>query len=358
MGTVSHSSRTPGLYPSSMGYTPKFQAFYNQLQDAMSQGVGEQELQAFFTQQCQELGAWERINNLYRIRPKRPVPGESSRLQFFSMNKLQDHFWKNRTNRDLILKMRQGGVTTLSCLIALDKALFEHGSHSAIMAHVKDNVKKYFRITKTAFRQFQKDWGSLYPVTNLTDNVNELVIKETGASLMVSTETKGLTLDFLHIAEACFVDDARISESVESVPLSCWIIMESTPDTASGMFYDLWDLFYKGDTCMYKGHFFPWWFQYPEEEDLPILKPTKDFKLTDKEILLVKEHELTNEHILWRRLKISESGGDEGEFLRKYPEDPLTCFLSGSSSVFAPDVLTALWKNEKAPSFVGDLILG
>jgi hypothetical protein len=340
-----------------MSYTPAFQKVADRIKSLIDSKASDEEIQTYFREACLSLGQWERLNNLYRIRPKRPIPGVPSRLQFFKMNKLQNLFWKDRTNRDLIVKMRQGGVTTLSCLIGLDKALWEPGTHSAVMAHVKDNVKKFFRITKTAFRAFQKDWGQFYPVTNTVDNVSELHIKETGSELIVCTESKGLTLDFLHISEAAFVEDSRISESVESVPLSCWVIMETTPDTAAGMFYDLWDLYHKGDVSMYKGHFFPWWTQYPEEEDLGMLKPTKEFKVTDKEHGLTKQYDLQNEHILWRRLKISESGGDEGEFLRKYPEDPLTCFLSGSSSEFPPDVLGALWKNEKAPSFIGDLVL-
>ena len=340
-----------------MSFTPAFQKFYDELQSKITSNATSSYIEGFFAEKCIEMGAKERLNNLYRIRPKRPVPGEISRLQFFTMNKMQETFWDNRTNRDLILKMRQGGVTTLSCLIGLDKALWEPGTHSAIMAHVRDNVKKFFRISKTAFTQFQKDWGSFYPVTNTRDNVSELGIKETGSELIVCTESKGLTLDFLHISEAAFVEDSRISESVESVPLSCQVIMETTPDIAAGMFYDLWDLYHKGDPCLYKAHFFPWWFQYPEVEDIPHLIPTKDFKYSDKEEILVKEHDLTKEHILWRRLKISESGGDEGEFLRKYPEDPITCFLSGSHSVFSPEVLVALWKNERIPAFIGDLIL-
>lgn len=322
-----------------------------------SDGASIEEIQNYFKDACINLGPWERINNLYRIRPKRPIPGETSRLQFFKANKMQCDFWNNRTNRDLITKMRQGGVTTLSCVIALDKALWETGTHSAIMAHVRDNVKKFFRITKTGFKKFQEDWGLLYPVTNTRDNVSELAIKETGSELIVCTESKGLTLDFLHISEAAFVEDSRISESVESVALSGWVIMETTPDTASGMFYDLWDLHFRGEQGSYTGHFYPWWFIYPEEEDKPFLKQDKNFSLTDKEEALVKSHDLTTEHILWRRLKVAESGGDEGEFLRKYPEDPMTCFLSGSQSVFPPDVLASLWKHEKAPAFVGELLM-
>ncbi len=340
-----------------MGYTPKFQAIRDEIERKVAAKRPLLEIQEYFKTAVTELGQYERLNNLYKIRPRRPVPGEKSRLTFFCMNKMQEEFYKKHTNRDLILKMRQGGVTTLSCLIALDLCLWSNGAHAAIMAHVRDNVRQFFKISKLAFRCFQKDWGTLYPVTEVTDNINELGIKETGSSLKICTEAKGLTLDFLHISEAAFVENERISESLEAVPMSGWVIMETTPDTASGLFYDLWDQGQKGQTCSFKGHFFPWWYHYPESADYSVLVKAPDFLVTDKERVLKKQFELTDEHIIWRRLKISECGGDEGEFCRKYPEDPLTCFLSGSRSVFPANVLMNLWRHEKAPAFIGDLIV-
>lgn len=315
------------------------------------------DINKFFVDSMIALGPWERLRNLYKIRPKRAVPGEVQRLVFFTPNKMQENFWNSRTNRDLILKMRQGGVTTFSLLIALDMALWNSGVHTAIMAHKKENVKLFFRIAKTAFKAFQKDWGNLYPVSEKVDNVNELCIKENGSSLTVCTETKGLTLDFLHISEASFVPDDRISESLESVPLSGWIIMESTPDCAGGLFYELHDQSIRGNDCSFKSHFYPWWFQYPEEQDLVNLRPSADFRMSDKEIALQKEHDLGNEHFIWRRIKVSECGGDEGEFQRKYPEDPLTCFLSGANSVFSTGIMVSMWKNERPASFCGDLVI-
>lgn len=340
-----------------MSFTPTFQAILTECERLDQSKAPKSKIREYFQTSVSQLSPFERINNLYRIRPKRPVVGQSSRLVFFSANTIQSTFWQSHTNRDLILKMRQGGVTTFSCLVALDLCLWSHGINAAIMAHVRDNVQKFFRITKTAFTQFQKDWGDLYPVHNAIDNVSELQIAETGSFLSVCTEAKGLTLDFLHISEAAFIDDARISESLEAVPLSGWVIMETTPDTASGYFYDLWDSGSQGNLASFKNHFFPWWFQYPEAEDYPKLKALPTFSYTDREEALIKQHNLTREHILWRRLKISEAGGDEGEFMRKYPEDPMTCFLSGSRSVFNADILTSLWKQERPPAFIGDLQL-
>jgi len=339
-----------------MSFTPPFQKVLDEVNTMAANKEPIAVLQAFFKEKMIELGPKERLNNLYKIRPKRAVPGERSRYVSLRMNTVQDHYWDHRTNRDSVLKMRQIGLTTLSCIIGLDLCLFNYGSNACIMAHVLTNVKKYFRITKNAFTQFQKDWGTLYPVTNEVDNVSELHIAETGSIMMVATETKGLTLDFLHIAEAAFVPNSRIEESIESVPLSGHVVMESTPDGASGIFYEHWNNFLTSpDSSLFTCHFFPWWWHYPEIQDIPYLKRPKEFVPTEREEGLIDKYDLNPDHIIWRRNKISESGNNESEFLKKYPEDPITCFLSGAHSVFDADITRSLWMNGHDPAFKGDL---
>lgn len=343
-----------------MGFTPAFQNILDECEQLARKTPDPKVVQKHFFDACVKIGPYERLCNLYRVRPKDPIPGEPSRLQFFYPNLMQQTFWHNRTNRDLVLKMRQGGVTTFSCLIALDMSLFNHGVNTAIMAHVQPAVKKFFKIIKTAFKAFQKDWTSYYPVASPpVDNVAELQISETGSTLVVCTEAKGLTLDFLHISEAAFIlEDEKISESIEAVPFGGWVIMETTPDSASGYFWELWNLWEKKENWTFKGHFFEWWYQYPEKSTIPFLIPDEKFKYTDEEEVLMKKHDiLTQVHILWRRRKIAEVFGDVGEFMRKYPEDSRTCFLSGASCVFSAGTMNALWKQEKDPPFVGGLTL-
>ena len=338
-----------------MSFTLKFQAVIDELNRLSTKGEPIEVLRDYFREQMVAIGPKERINNLYKVRPKRAVPGERTRYVSFRMNKMQEDLWEHLTNRDSVLKMRQGGLTTFSCIIALDMCLWNMGNNACIMAHVLPNVKKYFRITKNAFTQFQKDWGELYPVHNTVDNVSELHIAETGSILMVATETKGLTLDFLHIAEAAFVEDARIEESIESVPLSGHVIMESTADGASGIFYGHWNTFLTDpEKALFECHFYPWWWLYPEEEDVPYLKRPKELVLDEIEENLKNKNDLSEDQIIFRRNKIAESGS-EGEFTKKYPEDPITCFLSGAHSVFDADTVRTFWMNSKDASFRGDL---
>lgn len=339
-----------------MQYTPRFQEILDKLDKLIQADTPIESIQEFFRETVKALPAEERLNNLYRIRPKDPIPGETSRYAQFKFNRMQADYHKNHTHRDLILKMRQGGVTTYSCILALDMALWSPNTSSAIMAHVLPRVKDIFKIIKNAFIQFQKDWGSFYPVHTRFDNANELVIAETGSTLRVCTETKGLTLDLLHLSEACFIPDDRIIESIESVPESGRIIMESTPNGVSGLFYEMWQMWFNGETCAYKGHFYPWWYHYPEEQNKHLFKPTANFKPTEKEEMLMETNNLSIEQIVWRRKKVSESGGDESHFSNQYPEDAQTCFLSGANNVFPNEVLITLWRNQRNPSFCGDLV--
>src|SRR4030042_112728 len=110
-----------------MSYTPKFQQFLKELNILTDKNLPIEEIREFFKKSMIEIGPYERINNLYKVRPKRPVPGERTRYVSFRMNKMQEEFWHNKTNRDTILKMRQGGTTTLSCIMALDMCIFGGG---------------------------------------------------------------------------------------------------------------------------------------------------------------------------------------------------------------------------------------
>lgn len=337
-----------------MSYLPEFQEVLTKVENAHTEG-GNALAQHVFIDECKKLDSWIRINSLYRVRPKTPTPGEKARMVFFSANRIQTDFWKTRKNRDLVLKSRQQGVTTLAQLIALDMCLFQEGTQTAIIAHRKDNVQVIFKSIKSIFNAFKQDWGHLYPVTSKYDNVNELSVNETGSSFRVAMETKGMALDFLHISEAAFVEDNRITESVESVPFSGMVILESTPDTASGLFYEIFDKAERGYESFYKIHFYPWWWQYPEPEDFKYLQVDKKLVLSDTETALMAQHEeITEQHILWRRLKITECGS-ESEFLRQFPEDARSCFLSGESCVFSTDVLKSLSKHERPANFSGIL---
>ncbi len=80
-----------------------------------------------------------RMNNLYKIRDK------NQKLIKFRLNNVQRDFEKNRHTRNLILKSRQLGFTTLEAIGQLDDVLFEANTETLFIAHNLDDAKSIFR---------------------------------------------------------------------------------------------------------------------------------------------------------------------------------------------------------------------
>ena len=167
-----------------------------------------------------------RLNNLYFITDKQ---GKKVR---FRMTQEQIDYFQGMHTRNIILKARQLGFTTLVCIVQLDAALFE-AAKCALIAHTLNDAKRLFREkVKYAYDNLPKELRAANPARN--DAAGELVFSK-GGSLYVSTSFRGGTLRYLHVSEfgkicAKFPDKARevVTGSLPAVPLSGITIIEST----------------------------------------------------------------------------------------------------------------------------------
>ncbi len=98
-----------------------------------------------------------RLSNLYSVRDKSGV------TRPFQPNWAQNQMLDELHGRDIILKARQLGFTTLSCLIYLDHCIFNSNTSAAVIAHKLDDAKEIFR-TKIK-----------YPYDNLPDELKAAV---------------------------------------------------------------------------------------------------------------------------------------------------------------------------------------
>src|SRR6056300_586111 len=80
-----------------------------------------------------------RIHNLYTI-----VDKHGQRMPF-RPNWAQTDFLENMHHRNLILKARQLGFTTLMGIVQLDDCIFSKDTRAAIIAHRLDDAKVIFR---------------------------------------------------------------------------------------------------------------------------------------------------------------------------------------------------------------------
>lgn len=79
-----------------------------------------------------------RLNNLYFITDK------SGKKVKFRMTPEQLEYFEGVHTRNIILKARQLGFTTLVCIVQLDAALFE-SAKCALIAHTLNDAKRLFR---------------------------------------------------------------------------------------------------------------------------------------------------------------------------------------------------------------------
>ena len=325
-------------------YTPKFLEAMQRVHRAITEGNPS----AQFVHEMRELGWKERLRNLYRVKDK-----ETGSFIFFRPNKSQELFMETRSGRDTILKCRQVGFSTWSCIYAFDRALWDDWS-TGIMSHLREKTGLIFEMIKNANDWFKKDWGKFWSPEQEQDSANRISWKDSKASITVAFDFKGLTVRFLHVSEAAFIDTDRLTDSLQAVPEGGEVVLESTPRGFGGFFYNQIQNYKKnGDTAPYKMFFVPWFKHYPENPDLWI---NKVIKLNSQELELKELYDLEDYHLAWRRWKIQEScDGDEDVFAVEYPTDDVSCFMSGQNKAFTSNALKLQESYVKEPSFTGRL---
>lgn len=123
------------------------------------------------------------------------------------------------------------------------------------------------------------------------------------------------------------------------------IIEESTPNGASGAFYNTWQLasdfeeFKKGNFGNGYVRIFAAWHNFDENVEPPVGVVDLSFREQD----LKARFDLSDEQIMWRRncLK-TKCAGDVKQFDQEYPSDSVTCFLTSGRPRFDIEGLAKL----------------
>jgi len=232
-----------------------------------------------FEELCEKASnVWWRLSNLYYL-----VSDEGKRF-LFTPNPVQQDLLENLWYMNLILKSRQHGVTSVKCLLFLDKCLFtdsERPHDASIIAHTAD----------AAFRIFQSK--VLYPYLNLPESLlkyfKDKQKQQTQTTVRfghndsfysVSTSVRAGTPSLLHISEfglICSTDPKKAQEIVTGgIPAvhtqhgNSIVTIESTAEGAQGFFYDYSNKAEQKNYLVmqnkhvlssqeFKFHFFPWW---------------------------------------------------------------------------------------------------
>lgn len=211
-----------------------------------------------------------RISTLYKIMIKGDDGQEDLVIQF-KPNRAQRRFIARLHHRNIILKARQLGFTTLIAIVWLDHALFNANVRCGIIAQDREAAEAIFRDkVKFAYDNLPPALKEAMPLAR--DSATELLFAHNNSSIRVATSMRSGTIHRLHVSEfgkicAKFPDKAEevVTGSIPAVPKSGVLVIESTAEGREGEFYEMTQralaLQQTGKTLTerdYRLHFFPW----------------------------------------------------------------------------------------------------
>ena len=286
-----------------------------------------------------------RLHNLYHI------VNEQNQVTVFEPNAEQIDLYKNLHTRNLILKARQLGFTTLICLLALDQCLFNDNFSAGIIAHNREDAEKFFR-TKVMFAYDRLPESVKQSVTVIKRTESQVTFSN-GSTLYVSTSFRGGTLQLLHVSEfgkICrkYPEKAKeiVTGALESVAAGNLVFIESTAEGMGGYFHDYTMEALKLDregaelsALDWRLHFYPWY-----AKTAYTLEP-KGITIADKQAQYFREVEaktgvkLTDGQKAWWVKKKAALLSDMG---REYPGTPEEAFEQAIDGAIYAEQMTRI----------------
>lgn len=275
-----------------------------------------------------------RLSHLYYIVNK------DGDVVLFRPNAVQLLFLAGFHNRNIVLKSRQHGITTLASILALDTALFRSNTTCGMVMHKRDDAEKVFRGKIMFAYERLPDWLKATRRITRIDMNGELELSN-GSKIYVSLSHRSGTLQFLHVSEygpMCAFFPQRASEvktgALNTLTPDAIVTIESTAHGRIGDYYQMCQRSMQMDKMVaagaaqltkldYKFHFFPW-YQDPvnelDPEGVPLGKDIQDyFELLEAEHGIV----LSPRKRAWY-VKKSEEQGDKMK--QEHPSTPEEAF--------------------------------
>ena len=279
-----------------------------------------------------------RLNNLYKI-----VDKNGNSIQF-RMNPTQAEVFDNLHSKNVILKARQLGMSTFCVLYLLDEVIFERNLSAGIVSYSLPHAQHIFKnIVGHALENMPIEIGSLGITAKSTKEINF----ENGSSFRVDTSLRGGTTQLVLITEfgkTCARSPSRADEvmagTLESVPTTGTVIIESTGEGTSGPFTELClKTAARGNDNLsehdYKLFFFPWYLEktYSFDSDKILSPPVNDYF---KEIEAELEISFTSGQRHWYQAKYDVLG-DKAQ--QEYPSTVNEAFISNADAFYYARVL-------------------
>ncbi len=262
------------------------------------------------------------------------IRSKHGRLRNMLLNRAQLDLERRSTNRNIVLKARQLGVTTYVAARFFISTITREGTLSVQVAHDQRSAEEIFRIVHRFLENLPEPLRKGALVTSRA-NVRQIVFPSLDSEYRVETAAdpnagRGLTIHNLHCSEVARWprDVAETLASLRAaVPPDGEIFLESTPNGAGGVFYEEWQ---RAAQTGYTRHFFPWWW------DPSYRRLTEIAKFTEEELELMQKHGLDAGQIAFRR-EVRENFRKRAP--EEFAEDPESCFLASGECVFDAEII-------------------
>lgn len=290
---------------------------------------------------------------LYKIMTKGGSADDDVTTMPFVPNWAQRRFIRRLWHRNLILKARQLGFTTLIAILWLDHALFNADQRCGIVAQDRETAESIFRDkVKFAYDNLPPEIRERFPLER--DSAVELLFGHNNSSIRVATSYRGGTPHRLHISEfgkicAKFPDkaDEVVTGSIQAVPLTGVLVIESTAEGREGAFFEFSQraqaLHQQKQVLTardYRFHFYAWW----QEPRYRISSTTVDVTAKDHEhfdgVQLEMGCVLDPDQRAWYvATRNADFAGKEEKMWQEYPSTPAEAFqVSTEGNYFAKDM--------------------
>lgn len=221
----------------------------------------------------------------------------------FELNAIQEQLINGLTGRDIVLKARQIGCSSVVLVLFTLDFILVPNSRSVCISHDSPSAQRLLDRVRYFISSAEEKGLAINLKIN---NRNELINADKNSTFYISqagSTLRGDTINNLHIAEWAYFPDAEdfLASALQAVTPKGRVVIESTPN-GTNFFKTFWDKSKRGDTG-FNIHFFDRSFYAPE-------------------FLSQKKMEL----------------GDQ-LFEQEYPGNDLDCFLSSGKLFFDKDAL-------------------
>ena len=268
----------------------------------------------------------------------------------------QRRFEAERTGRDLVLKGRQMGFSTVELARDLMYARTHEAARVQIVIHDREEKPAYLKRLHDMAERFY-DYG-LAPKPQYStkteivwsDNGSGVYITEAGVSDNAAQKTgRSGTIDRLHATEAAFwgAPEEAWAALEMATEHGDEVVIESTANGADEWFHQIWLAAVEGRFSGFKPHFYPW-FEHPNRTaELGVYAPATSSRERRWEERLVDELGITEHQLAWWRKGVQSVGLDR--MLREQPPTPEAAFQSSGDTWIDAEWLDELDRHTRHP---------